>query len=700
VTPERDRPLRVHWGLLIAILGVLALGLALQLPGALLTPTLYRAWPVGSAAGVPTEVQQGGPGIGLQNGTVTVLAPKAKTIALTFDDGPDPIWTPRILAVLRKYGVHGTFFVVGDHVLRSPGVLNEVVKDGNEVGVHSFTHPDLGRAGDLRTLFELRSTQLMIGGSTGLTTALFRPPYSSSSDAVDDAAWSTIKEASAEGYLTVLSTRDSRDWEQRNPDAVIGAVTPTGDEGQVVLFHDGGGDRSTTVAALDRLIPLLQSRGYTVTTAGAALGLKEATTATAPITRVLTGVLVGGLVGCVDLVLAVQWAMIAAGAVAVLRAILLLATARKHRRVTGGRALAPGGDPVTVIVPAYNEEAGIEAAVRSLLASSHPVEVIVVDDGSTDSTSAIVEGLRLPQVRLVRQANAGKPAALNTGIARTRTDLVVMVDGDTVFEPDTVARLVAPFADPSVGAVSGNAKVANRGGFLGRWQHIEYVIGFNMDRRWYDLARCMPTVPGAVGAFRTEALRAVGGVSDETLAEDTDLTLALGAAGWRIVYVEDARAWTEVPATLRALWRQRYRWCYGTLQSMWKHRAEAFRGGPGGRHVRRALAYMTVFQVLFPLMAPAVDLFAVYGLIVMDPLRVLAVWGAFQVLDQVIAQYAFRLDGERRGVLWTLPLTQFCYRQLLYLVVIQSLFTAFAGTRLPWQRVERYGTFGVTPGSP
>src|SRR5207249_2023466 len=191
--------------------------------------------------------------------------------------------------------------------------------------------------------------------------------------------------------------------------------------------------------------------------------------------------------------------------------------------------------PVSVIVPAFNEAANIAATVRSLIGSDYPrLEVIVVDDGSTDGTAGIVASLRLPSVRIIRQVNAGKPAALNTGIAAARGDLLVLVDGDTVVEPHAVGRLVQPFTDANVGAVSGNAKVANRRTLLGRWQHLEYVIGFNLDRRMFDIAQCMPTVPGAIGAFRRATLRDVGGVPAVTLAEDTDLTMAVIRAGWKV----------------------------------------------------------------------------------------------------------------------------------------------------------------------
>src|SRR5205823_7800731 len=181
------------------------------------------------------------------------------------------------------------------------------------------------------------------------------------------------------------------------------------------------------------------------------------------------------------------------------------------------------------------------------------------DAGSADGTGDLVEALGLPCIRLIRQANGGKAAALTTGVLATEAEVVVMVDGDTIFEQNTVANLVRPLADPDVGAVSGNTKVGNRKGLLSRWQHIEYVMGFNLDRRMYEVLQCTPTVPGAIGAFRRAVLVELGGVSSDTLAEDTDLTLSIGRRGHRVVYTEYARALTEAPSTVSGLWRQRYR---------------------------------------------------------------------------------------------------------------------------------------------
>jgi len=272
----------------------------------------------------------------------------------------------------------------------------------------------------------------------------------------------------------------------------------------------------------------------------------------------------------------------------------------------------------------------------------------------------------------------------------------VMVDGDTVFEPDTVRRLVQPLADARVGAVSGNTKVGNRGGLLGRWQHIEYVSGFNLDRRMYEVLQCTPTVPGAIGAFRRDVLEEVGGVPGDTLAEDTDLTLAIGRTGRRVVYAEDARAWTEAPSTLGGLWRQRYRWSFGTMQAVWKHRGALVSRDPRERRIgRRALPYMLLFQILIPILAPLIDVFALYGLVFGDPPRVIAAWCAFNLLQVGLAAFAFRLDREPLGPLWALPLQQFVYRQLMYMVIIESTISALVGIRAHWRTIPRTGDVEV-----
>ncbi|MCP2258209.1 Glycosyltransferase, catalytic subunit of cellulose synthase and poly-beta-1,6-N-acetylglucosamine synthase [Streptoalloteichus tenebrarius] len=654
--------------------------------------------PLGGHDQVPASVLEGGPVLDGRRDPVRSFTPPPRTVALTFDDGPDPQWTPQVLDVLRRHGVRGTFMVVGSLVTRHPGLARDIGDSGSELGVHTFTHPDLRTSSDTRLREELSASQLALAGAAGITTYLMRPPYASGPSSLDDLGMRTVRAAGALGFVTVLSDVDSRDWATQDAETIVRHATPERDRGAVVLLHDAGGDRAQTVAALDRLIPRLKDRGYRITTVSDALGLPPANQP-AQVSDRIRGLVVVAAVGvATTLVGAMAWLLLATGVLMIARLLLMILLARRHhrrRRDPGWSWGPPVTRPVSVVVPAYNERENIAEVVRALAASDHPAEVVVVDDGSTDGTGEIVSALGLPGVTVVRQPNQGKPAALNTGIAHARHDIVVLVDGDTIVEPSALRLLAQPFADPAVGAVSGNAKVANQRRLIGRWQCIEYVMGFNIDRRVYDTLGCMPTVPGAVGAFRREALEQVGGVSDDTLAEDTDLTIAVGRRGWRIVYEDGARAWTEAPTTWGQLWRQRYRWSYGTMQSIWKHRRAVFERGASGRFGRIGLPHLAVFQVLLPLLAPLVDIFLVYGLLFHRPWETVLGWSGVLLVQLLGAVYAFRLDRERLRLLWLLPLQQVVYRQLMYAVLLQSITTALAGVRMRWQKLDRHG---VLPG--
>jgi cellulose synthase/poly-beta-1,6-N-acetylglucosamine synthase-like glycosyltransferase/peptidoglycan/xylan/chitin deacetylase (PgdA/CDA1 family) len=689
--PQQIQP-RSHWLLLVMMLAVLAAALAVH--GVIHYKSAGTGTAADAAPPAPESVRSLGPVIDARGGTLEGHAARPRTVALTFDDGPDPTWTPQILDVLRQYHVPATFFVIGANVCLHPGLVRQEVESGHEVGVHTFTHVDLGTAHSRRATLELSQTQLAIAGAAGVRTALLRLPYSSTPDSMTAPEYEAVRRASGTGYLTVLADTDTEDWSRPGAQAIVDKAMPPDGKGAIILMHDGGGNREQTIEALRILIPRLQQEGYTFATVSAATGLAD------PIVKAPTGQRLRGdafllaASGSEFVITFLTWALIAVGLLTIVRMGVLVLAARYHARSRRRRRWRPEVlMPVSVIVPAYNEAAGIARTVRALVDSEYPqVEMIVVDDGSTDETAHAVARLRLPGVRVVRQPNRGKPAAIQTGLAQARSDLIVLLDGDTVFEKDTIYRLVQPFADPSVGGVAGNAKVGNRRGLLALWQHIEYVIGFNLDRRLYDLLGCMPTVPGAVGAYRRQALEQVGPVSGATLAEDTDLTMTVVASGWRVVYEEFARGWTEAPATLSQLWRQRYRWCFGTLQAMWKHRRAVVSRGPAGRFGRRGLLYLGLFQVLLPLLGPVIDLFAIYGLIFLQPGPVLAIWLGFVAVQMLIGIIAFRLDGERLWPLWSLPLQQLVYRQLMYLVVVQSMVTAVSGAVLRWHKLERRGT--------
>ena len=678
-------------GFLLAAMAVLlgVQGLSTRTTGSSRTPEVGRAGPLAGER----------PLLGYVAGRLRSREePPGRRVALTFDDGPDPRWTPRIAATLRSLHVPATFFVVGSQVVRHPDVVRDLHRQGFELGNHTFTHAELSTLPGWERSFQISLTENAVAGVVGVRPRLIRPPYSSVPAALTTAQVSALTSLAERGYLIALSDFDGEDWRRPGAAQIVSAATPSSSRGGIILLHDGGGDRSQTVKALQQLVPALRGRGFRFVRVSELAGL----------TRQSAELPVGGwerlrghaLVSTLAVARWTTWVLslflVLVSILFVVRIVVLLGFARRHARRYRARAETSFAPPVSIVVPAFDEAVGIERAVRSLAESDYPeLEVIVVDDGSSDETASLVEALGLPQVQVLRQENAGKPAALNHGISAASHDVIVMVDADTVFEPETLGRLVRELVDPHVGAVSGNTKVGNRKGLLGRWQHIEYVMGFNLDRRLYDVLQCMPTVPGAIGAFRRQALDEVGGVSGETLAEDTDLTIAIGRAGWRVVFVEDARAWTETPATLGQLWRQRYRWSYGTLQAVWKHKAALWRRGDEGRLGRRGLPYLILFQIALPLFAPLVDVFSLYGFVFLDPLAIVGFWLVFTSLQLFLGWYAFLLDRESPRVLWTMPLQQLVYRQVMYLVVVESVLSALRGARLRWRPMARSGEIEV-----
>ncbi|KAF3469731.1 bifunctional polysaccharide deacetylase/glycosyltransferase family 2 protein [Streptomyces sp. Tu 3180] len=718
---------------LLALLLLLALTCVMLLDGYLRAEVGddQRVRTGASSSEVPGEILDGGPILSFPGGQAETTSVPDRTIVLTFDDGPDPTWTPKVMEVLEEYDVPGTFFVVGSMVARHPGIVEDLVDRGHEIGVHTFTHVDLSYQSASRVTREVEQTQLALAGAAGITTTLFRAPYSSKTDAVDNYSWQVYRQLGEDGYTSVFTDTDSEDWKEPGVARIVEGATPEDGEGASVLFHDSGGDRTQTLEALSKYIEKMQAKGYSFTTVSGAMAEQQPAggsgtdgsgaggpAAGAPSGtgnplqashRPATGTTLYAGEALLAAVAVAEWtvpalsaALVVVGVAVLGRFGLMLVLARRHHRQRNRRRFGwgpPVTRPVSVIVPAYNEKECIGNTLRSLAGSTHPIEIVVVDDGSTDGTADLAEGLGLPNVRVIRQENAGKPAALNNGIRSARHDIVVMMDGDTVFEPDTVGRLVQPFADPRVGAVAGNAKVGNRSTLIGAWQHIEYVMGFNLDRRMYDLLRCMPTIPGAIGAFRREAVLRAGGMSEDTLAEDTDITIALHRAGWRVVYEEHARAWTEAPRTLRQLWSQRHRWSYGTMQALWKHRKSLTDKGPSGRFGRVGMPLVVLFQVVTPVFAPLIDVFTVYSMVFVDFRAALLAWLAVLGVQLVCAAYAFRLDREKYRYLLMMPLQQLAYRQMMYLVLIHSCVTALTGGRLRWQKLKRTGEVGTPAGT-
>ncbi len=651
-----------------------------------------------------------------------------RLVALTFDDGPDPVWTPRLLDILKREGAPATFFVTGTNALGQGDLLRRIVAEGSELGNHSTTHPDLGRRSENMVALELNATQRLVEAYTGRAMRLFRPPFLGDADPDRRDELHATRVAAGMGMLTVGLNVDPLDWRAPGAAAIVARTIAQVEAGttarpaQIVLLHDAGGDRTQTVAALPGIIRGLRARGYELVGVSRLAGLSRdqampLLAGQQQVEAVGTRGLFAGLAGMRDLLGGLFVAIIAIG---MARAVGLTALAWRVRH-RGGPPPAPAHlvpGFVSVLIPAFNEARVIEASVRRILASTGiRIEVIVIDDGSTDGTSAIVSdrfGID-PRVRLLTLANGGKARALNTALGVAKGDVVIALDADTQFEPDTVARLARWFADPALGAVAGNAKIGNTINLITRWQAVEYVTAQNLERRALAALGAITVVPGAVGAWRRTALDAVGGYPVDTLAEDQDLTIAIQRAGWRVACDVDAVAWTEAPENARALFRQRFRWAYGTLQCRWKHRDLIGCGRPRGLALI-GLPQAILFQLLFTLVAPLIDLALVASVggtlwrlgergwaeAGGDALVVAGFWAAFTAVEMACGWVAFRLDPrEGRFPALRLLMQRFGYRQLLYAVVLRAVAAALTGPKIGWGKLERSGAATIAePMSP
>jgi cellulose synthase/poly-beta-1,6-N-acetylglucosamine synthase-like glycosyltransferase/peptidoglycan/xylan/chitin deacetylase (PgdA/CDA1 family) len=621
--------------------------------------------------------------------------PAGKVICLTFDDGPDPKYTPAILDILKARGVPATFFVVGKEAEQSPNLIRREYKEGHEIGNHTYSHPNVAAVSPERTRLELAATLRIIENITGRSTTLFRPPYNADSEPQTVAEIVPILRAQEAGYLSVGERIDPRDWQPGiTADAILSEVIAEKDEGNIVLLHDGGGDRSATLAALPRIIDYFQGQGYRFAAVGSLIGKTRDQVMPAPPTNEMRWAEIEGEAFGTkgNFLKALGILFLCAIYLTALRSVVYGGLAVVQKFVARRRRFDPlFAPPVSVIVAAYNEEKVVRKTVESVLENGYPdLEVIVVDDGSEDATLRILHAAfgAEPRVKIATQPNAGKSAALNLAISLASNEILVALDADTIFRPGAIEKLVRHFSDPRVGAVSGNARVGNRGNWITRFQSIEYTYGFNLDRRALDLLNAITVVPGAAGAWRKSLVLKAGGFARATLAEDTDLTLAIRRLGYRIRYEEQALAYTEAPENTAGLARQRFRWSFGTLQSVWKHRDATFDPRYGSLGLI-ALPSIWIFQLLLSALSPFAELAMIIALFAGNWKIVLVYYGAFFVLELLTGLLAYGLEGESPKDLALLFFQRVYYRALMQYVLVKSLLYAVRGRLVGWGKIER-----------
>jgi cellulose synthase/poly-beta-1,6-N-acetylglucosamine synthase-like glycosyltransferase/peptidoglycan/xylan/chitin deacetylase (PgdA/CDA1 family)/spore germination protein YaaH len=623
--------------------------------------------------------------------------PGPHRVAITFDDGPDPKWTPRILQILKARNAPAAFFVLGTQAQHYPDLLERIVREGHEIGNHSYTHQNLAEAGDQQIELELNATTRLIEAETGRSTAFFRPPYNSDGTPAEPGELRALRVARDLGYLTVTQSIDPDDWEKPGADALLRRVKDQrAAGGSVILLHDGGGDRSQTAAALPAIIDYLRERGDEIVPLSKLIDL-PAETVMPPLNEgnePLAARYVYKAFSFLRFLETAAWtALLVVTLLALFRVLFHVACALRQR--ARERRTPPGADfhpPVSVLLAAYNEERVIASTIQHVLDSEYAgaIQIVVVDDGSGDGTAAAVEAIAAsePRVLFLRQPNGGKASALRRALSAAIHETVVMIDADTMVAPDGIRNLVAPLADEGVGAVSGHVRVGNTRRWLGRFQDLEYVTAFEIDRRAQDFLGCIIVAPGALSAFRRRALDDAGPITNDTLAEDTDLTLQLHRLGWEVVFAPRAYADTEAPESVKALLSQRFRWAFGTLQCLWKHGDLTFARGSGWLGWF-ALPSVWIFQIAVVAVTPVLDLMVLWSLWLG---RGIAIWPYFVaslMLDAVLAAAGLRLADRAMRTAWLSVPMRLLYRPLLGYVVWKCILKALGGSWVRWSKLER-----------
>lgn len=633
-----------------------------------------------------------------------------KKLVLTYDDGPDPLYTRQILDTLSKYKVPATFFVVGIEAENNIPLIKRIYREGHELGNHTFTHPNMAEVSRKRALLEIDATRLLLECITGHSTIMFRAPFNADSDPEKSEEMVPVALSRTRNYITIGESIDPEDWQKAeipelNGDSIFNRVIniynfhlSNNDSANIILLHDAGGDRSATVEATGKIIRYFQARGYEFVTVANLLH-KQPDDMMPPVEK-----------GMGYTLLQFNYIIAAAGYVlshffyalflvflvlGVIRTLILgyLAWKQKRKEKKAGEQQWQNPPPVSIIVPAYNEEVNAGSSLHNLLLCDYPdFNIIFVDDGSSDRTYEIVsaEFANHPKVKVLTKFNGGKSSALNYGIEHTNAPYVVCIDADTKLLPNAVSQLMHNFMDEKVGAVAGIVKVGNEVNLLTKWQSIEYTVSQNFDRKGFAYTNCITVVPGAIGAFKKSVVEEVGGFTTDTLAEDCDITMRILRAGYIVANEPNAIALTESPETLKMFFKQRQRWTFGVMQTFWKHKDALF----NNRY--KSLAWIALpdillFKYIIPFFSPIGDLIMLLGLFTENRGRIAMYYLVFLVFDAMIAALAFAFEKEKPWKLvWLIP-QRLIYRWLMIIVLFRSYRRAIKGELQHWGVLKRTG---------
>jgi cellulose synthase/poly-beta-1,6-N-acetylglucosamine synthase-like glycosyltransferase/peptidoglycan/xylan/chitin deacetylase (PgdA/CDA1 family) len=642
-----------------------------------------------------------------------------KKLVLTFDDGPDPKYTPQILDILSREKVPATFFLIGINAENNIPLVKRIYREGHEIGDHTFTHPNIAKVGRKRAILEMESTRLLIECITGHSTIMFRAPFNADFEPQTAEELIPVAIARQLNYLDIGESIDPMDWEVGTPaDSIVDRVirrkqdmTNQNLSGNIILLHDAGGEsRAATVAALPQIIHYFKARGYTFTTIADLLGKKK-DDLMPPVAKGSGYFLLqisyylaefGYWGGNILSSLFIVFIVLSVGRIVVLGIIATDQRARekKYPLIPFAFSDKEAAPLVSIIVPAYNEEVNAVSSLNNLLQTDYPnFEIIFVDDGSKDDTFNKVSNAFKSnrKIKVLSKVNGGKASALNYGIANSTANYVVCIDADTKLLPDAVSKLMMHFRWSQVGAVAGNVKVGNQVNLLTKWQAIEYVSSQNFDRRAFSSLNAITVVPGAIGAFTKKALEDAGGFTTDTLAEDCDLTIRILRCGYVVANESQAIALTESPETFKMFFKQRFRWSYGVMQTFWKNRDVLFNWKYKWLGWT-ALPNILIFQFIIPSIIPLADFFMLIGLWTGNTEKILWYYLVFMIVDAAVALLAFSFEKESKWkLLWLIP-QRLIWRWLMWFVLFKSIRRAFKGELQHWGVLKRTGNVkDITP---
>jgi biofilm PGA synthesis N-glycosyltransferase PgaC len=277
--------------------------------------------------------------------------------------------------------------------------------------------------------------------------------------------------------------------------------------------------------------------------------------------------------------------------------------------------------PISLLLAAYNEEENLRETVQSLRAQDYPneLEIIVVDDGSTDHSIDVLTSLALPNLKVIHGKHAGKAGALNEGLKHVTHEIMVCIDADTFLHPQALRRIVARLLTdpPKTAAIAGCVMVKNsRASFLTRIQEWDYFNGIASAKRQQSLYQGTLVAQGAFSAFRTDSIRSIQGWP-AVIGEDIVVTWALLKEGWRVGFEATAIGFTKAPEDLKSFLKQRKRWARGMIEGLKRHGGLAWRGSLCG------------FFVGIDFIIPVIDFFYTFAFL---PGVVLAMMGYFYVV--------------------------------------------------------------------